>query len=187
MTPRKPKPDDDDVQKVTIEDVGPKAKAQHEQAVRTSIMNEKVLIAFFGAIVATTTCIQMYLQYRRDEAQKDRDAAVAVKVDQAAEKAETVKTTLDAATRNTNSQLNELHKTTHETKILVNSGSLATLQLLASVSQQAASLTRLRAEQTGKQQDIDIADRAEKAAILAEKNVKEHEAKQAAVDAAANK
>lgn len=162
MAAKKPKPDDDDdVQKVVLEDVGPRAKAAHEKAVNDSVFTDKVLLAAFVAITSVATFGQMFMQYKLAQ-------SAAIKVEQVAVKAEEVKQTLDESTKSTGNQLEELVKTTEATHELVNSGSLVTLKLLADV-------TRWKADQTGDPDHI-------KAAELAEKNVKEHEAKQATVD-----
>lgn len=169
MAPRKP---NDDVQKVVIEDVSSKAKEAHEKAVSASVFSEKVMLAFFGAVVACATCFQLFLQFKTNALASDaasKVAEVAVQAEKIAAKAETVKRTLDATTKVTDEKLDSLEKVTTETHALVNSGSLVTLKLLAEVS-------RWKATQTKDPDHL-------KAAELAEQNVRDHEAKQAELDA----
>lgn len=173
------KPKDDEVQKVRIEEVGPEVKEAHEKAVNASGYWKEVILGFFGVVIACTTCVQMYLQFRNNELQQMAATKVAEVAIQAKEiasqaeeiavKAETVKQTLATTTNVTNGKLDGLKKTTDETKHLVNSDSLVTLKLLAEVS-------RWKATQTKDPDHL-------KAAELAEQNVLDHEKKQAELDA----
>jgi len=130
-----------------------------------------------GAVfIGITQIVSMILAYLREQAKMVRDMAVAKKVEevkdqaeQAAEQVKEVKTALEETTSATSEKLDKIAETSDKTHTLVNSNMGVQLKL-------NAELSRWKADQTKDKSD-------EAAAIQAEHMFREHEGKQATVDA----
>lgn len=136
---------------------------------------ERVWAIALPVIQVCVLAILGYLQARTNSSIDDavvsaKKSAIeaSAKVEEAAVKVEAVKETLDESTKRTDTKLDGLAGVANSTHILVNNNMAIQLKL-------NAELSRWKATQTGKPED-------EKAALLAERLVAEHEAKQKTVD-----
>jgi len=136
-------------------------------------MSDTFWISFFGSMASVVTAVGIIvvsiMQLRTKQAVDSADANRKAESVAAITKTEEVRTTLQASTAATDTQLAGLKKVAVDTHTLVNSNMERQLRLTATALRRVSELTK----------NLDD----EKAAALAEALLQEHVAKQAIVDA----